>query len=217
MVMGLKDGLFFEKDDIEEKRLLVMSGVALGMFATVSSMCNSLSCHGLRVWRRVYLIPWLSFYLLILGIVATCLLTELYSHNFLLRWNHIFLFFAVFTIFYCWSHVKKQFLLMGLPRPEQVSLDVESVVRDILRPHWSGVRSPAVSQSPPGDLPPKYEDLDLPPQYDEDTMSPAVEAVSTNTSRDDEESNENNNNEELQQRNEPMSDKNKPPVNPGPN
>ena len=40
MVMGLKDGLFFEKDDIEEKRLLVMSGVALGMFATVSSMCN---------------------------------------------------------------------------------------------------------------------------------------------------------------------------------
>ena len=41
MVMGLKDGLFFEKDDIEEKRLLVMSGVALGMFATVSSMCNS--------------------------------------------------------------------------------------------------------------------------------------------------------------------------------
>ena len=137
MVMGLKDGLFFEKDDIEEKRLLVMSGVALGMFATVSSMCNrfeiflvveeckilscSLSCHGLRVWRRVYLIPWLSFYLLILGIVATCLLTELYSHNFLLRWNHIFLFFAVFTIFYFWSHVKKQFLLMGLPRPEQVN------------------------------------------------------------------------------------------------
>ena len=41
----------------------------------------------------------------------------------------------------------------------QVSLDVESVVRDILRPHWPGVRSPAVSQSPPGDLPPKYEDL----------------------------------------------------------
>ena len=41
----------------------------------------------------------------------------------------------------------------------QVSLDVESVVRDILRPNWSGVRSPAVSQSPPGDLPPKYEDL----------------------------------------------------------
>ena len=47
-------------------------------------------------------------------------------------------------------------------------------------------------------------------------MSPTVEAVSTNTSRDGEESNENNN-EELQQRNEPMSDKNKPPVNPGPN
>ena len=42
----------------------------------------------------------------------------------------------------------------------QASLDVESMVRDLLRPHWSGLhRSPAVSQSPPGDLPPKYEDL----------------------------------------------------------
>ena len=40
MVMGLKDGLFFEKDDTEEKKLLVMSGVGLGMFATVSAMCN---------------------------------------------------------------------------------------------------------------------------------------------------------------------------------
>ena len=80
----------------------------------------SLACHGLRHWNRVFLIPWLTFYLLILGIVTTCLLQALYSHNFLLQWRHIFLFFAIFTIFYCWSHVKKQYIMMTLPRPDQV-------------------------------------------------------------------------------------------------
>ena len=40
MLMGLKDGLFFEKDDTEEKKMLVMSGVGLVMFAAVSAMCS---------------------------------------------------------------------------------------------------------------------------------------------------------------------------------
>ena len=60
-------------------------------------------------------------------------------------------------------------------------------MRDFLRPSWYGTgnrNSNVVSQSPPGDLPPKYEELgqftlfsceltmmifisDLPPQYDE--------------------------------------------------
>ena len=138
----------------------------------------SLACHGLKQWKKIFLIPWLSFYLLVLGIVTTCLLQALYSHNFLLQWRHIFLFFAIFTIFYCWSHVKKQYLMMMLPRPEQanneiineclqtimasvqVTLDVESVVRDILRPHMAGTRGGrVVVESPPGDLPPKYEEL----------------------------------------------------------
>ena len=44
-------------------------------------------------------------------------------------------------------------------------IDVESVVREYLRP------TTATSVSPAGDLPPKYEDLeDFPPQYDESTM-----------------------------------------------
>ena len=69
----------------------------------------------------------------------------------------------------------------------QMNNDVESLVRDMLRPHWARGAA-VVTQSPPGDLPPKYEDLgqssqpsyqdcnihpppDLPPQYDEDTMA----------------------------------------------
>ena len=43
---------------------------------------------------------------------------------------------------------------------EQMNNDVESLVRDMLRPHWArGAAAAVVTQSPPGDLPPKYEDL----------------------------------------------------------
>merc|ERR1712154_90553 len=173
----------------KENSEMILFGGAFGIFATISAMCNSLACHGLRCWRRSFLIPWLSFYLMVLGIVTTCSLQALYSQNFLLEWRHIFLFFAIFTIFYCWSHVKKQFLVMAYPRPDQVTLDIETVVRDFLRPSWYGTgnrNSNVVSQSPPGDLPPKYEDLDLPPQYDE-TMSenlPAENRFPTNQGSD---------------------------------
>jgi len=173
----------------KENSEMILFGGAFGIFATISAMCNSLACHGLRCWRRSFLIPWLSFYLMVLGIVTTCSLQALYSQNFLLEWRHIFLFFAIFTIFYCWSHIKKQFLVMAYPRPDQVTLDIETVVRDFLRPSWYGTgnrNSNVVSQSPPGDLPPKYEDLDLPPQYDE-TMSenlPAENRFPTNQGSD---------------------------------
>ena len=59
--------------------------------------------------------------------------------------------------------MQKQFILMALPRPQTVVIDVEAVVREYL--------SPTTTHSPPKDLPPKYEDVeDFPPQYDEYTM-----------------------------------------------
>jgi len=172
-------------DQTTDKESMILCGGAFGIFATISAMCNSLACHGLRCWKRSFLIPWLSFYLMVLGIVTTCSLQALYSHHFLLEWRHVFLFFAIFTIFYCWSHLKKQFLVMAYPRPDQVSLDIESVVRDFLRPSWYGTgtrNSNVVSQSPPGDLPPKYEELDLPPEYDESMSAnlPSQSNSSTN-------------------------------------
>ena len=128
-------------DQTTDKESMILCGGAFGIFATISAMCNrsvsrlgskqsqyfnvdivSLACHGLRCWKRSYLIPWLSFYLMVLGIVTTCSLQALYSHNFLLEWRHVFLFFAIFTIFYCWSHLKKQFLVMAYPRPDQVKI-----------------------------------------------------------------------------------------------
>ena len=88
---------------------------------SVINFVSSLGCHGLRHWRRVFLLPWLTFYLLVLGLVTTLLLSALHSNNFLMQWRHVFLFFAVFTIFYCWSHVKRQFIMMALPRPDEVT------------------------------------------------------------------------------------------------
>ena len=38
--IGKNDEVKEKKDDTEEKKMLVMSGVGLGMFATVSAMCN---------------------------------------------------------------------------------------------------------------------------------------------------------------------------------
>ena len=59
--------------------------------------------------------------------------------------------------------MQRQFILMALPRPQKVLVDVEAVVREYL--------SPTVASSHIKDLPPKYEDVeDFPPQYDEHTM-----------------------------------------------
>merc|ERR1712072_993251 len=127
----------------DQDNRMVFCGGLLTLFGSLSAMCNSLASHGLRTWRRAFLLPWLLFFLLVL---------------------------ATYCLFSCWRHIHKQYLVMAFPRPEQVVVDVESVVRDYLRP--------ATAHSPPGDLPPKYEEVQAaasqvteeeapPPQYDE--------------------------------------------------
>ena len=60
---------------------------------------------------------------------------------------------------------------MGLPRPQPLVLDVESVMRELLE------RDPTINKENLKDAPPKYEELeDLPPKYDEQTMK-----ISSNT------------------------------------
>merc|ERR1711962_118051 len=115
--------------------------------------------------------------LLVLAFLFLHLAQVFYRYHFNLHWEHLFLFLATYCLFSCWRHIHKQYLMMAFPRPEQVIVDVESVVRDYLRP--------ATAVSPPGDLPPKYEEVqaasvntqatsnnqdegeEAPPQYDE--------------------------------------------------
>merc|ERR1712181_94656 len=150
----------------DQDNRMVFAGGLLTLFGSLSAMCNSLASHGLRTWRRAFLLPWLLFFLLVLAF--------------------LFLLLATYCLFSCWRHIHKQYLTMAFPRPEQVVVDVESVVRDYLRP--------ATAHSPPGDLPPKYEEVQAaaaaqvteeeapPPQYDESmTMGSNLARNSNNT------------------------------------
>ena len=83
------------------------------------------------------------------------------------------------AVFSCWRHMHRQFLMMSLPRPEAVVMDVESVMRELL------VRDSNNQTNLGKDLPPKYEDLetipcDDPPQYDESTMNNSASNCDTN-------------------------------------
>merc|ERR1712080_765457 len=160
----------------DQENRMVFAGGLLTLFGSLSAMCNSLASHGLRTWRRAFLLPWLLFFLLL------HLAQVFYQYHLRLKWEHLFLFLATYCLFSCWRHIHKQYLLMAFPRPEQVVVDVESVVRDYLRP--------PTSQSPPGDLPPKYEEVqansvaatgaqesdqeEAPPQYDESMATVAT-------------------------------------------
>merc|ERR1711970_977322 len=161
---------------------MVLAGGLLTLFGSLSAMCNSLASHGVRTWRRGFLLPWLLFFLLVLAFLFLHLAQVFYRYHFNLHWEHLFLFLATYCLFSCWRHIHKQYLMMAFPRPEQVIVDVESVVRDYLRP--------ATAHSPPGDLPPKYEEVQAaasqiaeeeapPPQYDE-SMTLASNVVPRN-------------------------------------
>merc|ERR1712226_1013638 len=154
----------------EQHAEMIRVGGVLTLFGSLSAMCNSLASHGLRIWRRAFLLPWLLFFLLVLAFLFLQLAQVFYRYPLNLKWEHLFLFLATYCLFSCWRHIHKQYLVMAFPRPEQVVVDVESVVRDYLRP--------ATAHSPAGDLPPKYEEVQAasaqvaeeevpPPQYDE--------------------------------------------------
>jgi len=163
-------------NQLNDKDRMIMVGGFFSLFASMSAMCNSLASHGVRTWRRSFLMPWLVFFLLVLAFLTLNLAQAIYRLQFHIEWRHVFLFFATYAVFSCWRHMQRQYLIMSLPRPEQVVVDVESVVREYLRP--------STSVSPAGDLPPKYEEIgeDIPPpQYDESTMNVTLPEEVVNT------------------------------------
>merc|ERR1712013_165578 len=61
-------------NQIAERERMVLCGGFFGLFASLSAMCNSLACHGMRKWKRGFLVPWILFYLLVLGFLTLNLL-----------------------------------------------------------------------------------------------------------------------------------------------
>eukprot|EP00092_Neocalanus_flemingeri_P098218 GFUD01125234.1.p1 GENE.GFUD01125234.1~~GFUD01125234.1.p1 ORF type:complete len:237 (-),score=54.46 GFUD01125234.1:202-912(-) len=157
-------------NQLDSRDKMIMFGGLFGVFASVSALCNSLASHGIRTWRRNFLLPWMLFFLIVLVLLIMHMGHSLYFQR--AQWRHIFLFFANIVVFSCWRHMQKQFILMALPRPHTVVVDVEAVVREYL--------SPVTVHSPLKDLPPKYEDVeDFPPQYDEQTMISTANQTTT--------------------------------------
>merc|ERR1712106_1094248 len=78
-------------NQIADRERMVLCGGVFGLFASLSAMCNSLACHGMRKWKRGFLVPWILFYLLVLGFLTLNLLQGLYHHNFHVEWHHLFL------------------------------------------------------------------------------------------------------------------------------
>merc|ERR1712227_819177 len=138
---------------------VIMLGGAVGVYAAISSLVNSLANHGMRTWKRGFLLPWLTFYLIMFLFLITQLTSQIVRMG--LIWRHIFWGLASFAIFSCWRHMLKQYKLMTKPRPQQqIVVDVESMVRELT----------ASREQAENDTPPKYEELDFPselppPQY----------------------------------------------------
>ena len=143
----------------ENRVEMILFGGLFYVFASLSALCNSLAIHGVRTWRRNFLLPWLVFFLLVLVLLIMYMGQSLYFQH--TQWRHVFLFYANIWIFSCWRHMQKQFILMALPRLQTV--DVEAVVSEF--------GSPVTNFYSLKDLPPKYEDIeDIPPEYDEQAM-----------------------------------------------
>jgi len=99
---------------------LVLCGGLFGLFAAMSAMCNSLARHGVRVWRRELIIPWLLFYPWVLGFLVIHLMHNLSTTNFHLELHQVLVFIGIFSIFSCWRQMNRQFTIMASARPTPV-------------------------------------------------------------------------------------------------
>merc|ERR1712107_177477 len=99
----------------DQENRMVFAGGLLTLFGSLSAMCNSLASHGLRTWRRAFLLPWLLFFLLVLAFLFLHLAQVFYEHHLRLKWEHLFLFLATYCLFSCWRHIHTQYLVIDFP------------------------------------------------------------------------------------------------------
>merc|ERR1712080_86890 len=104
-------------NQMEERNRMVVYGGLFGLFASVSAVCNFLASHGLRTWRRGFLLPWLLFFLLVIGLLTMNIIRDLWCHH--IQWRHVFLFFATMFIFTSWRHMQSSSWSCPCPAPSR--------------------------------------------------------------------------------------------------
>jgi hypothetical protein len=129
-----------------EKLTLISMGKVMMMLGLVSGSCNMLTRIGIRVWKRVFLVPYLVFLLTLLAYVLICL-SQSVKHRGVKEVDVLSIVF-ILGIIYIWHVIMRQWVYMSLPRP--LMLDGESP-DDTLS-------SGSVSQLT--DSPPKYDALE---------------------------------------------------------
>jgi hypothetical protein len=160
-----------------QKNSLAIAGGILGLFSIITFSCNRLAVHGLRTWKRILLMPWLMFWLVILGCLVFDLVTSVFFRQCIGKQAlELILCFCVFSV---WCIMWGQVALMAHSREEfQSAFKVENMERGIFTT-TSAMQSAQNRVDPNKDLPPKYEDCtDAPPAYDVDTMVPIGAAAS---------------------------------------
>merc|ERR1712119_202470 len=80
-------------EQFANKEKMILFGGLFGVFASVSALCNSLASHGVRTWKRGYLIPWLGFFSMLMVFLLMELGRSLYFDR--AEWRHVFLLFAI--------------------------------------------------------------------------------------------------------------------------
>jgi len=179
MVAGivlLSVGLFNEhKDRVEPRQdAMKIAGGIIGAIALFTFACNSLAVHGLRTWRRGFLVPWLVLWLFILAVLIFNLCSSiffLYPGNTMPGFRQALELIFCFCVFSVWCNMRKQFALMAHPRDAlPTTFDIENFPRTLFGGVVSSSSSSAVD--PNKDMPPKYEDCtDAPPAYNFETMA----------------------------------------------
>ena len=137
-------------NELAEKFTLLSLGKAMMMLGLVSGSCNMLTRIGIRMWKRVLLVPYLFFLLTLLAYVLIGL-SQSVKHRGVQEGDVLSILF-ILGIIYIWHVFIRQWVYMSLPRP--VVLDAESP--------YDTFSSGPVSQL--NDSPPKYDALE-----DEDT------------------------------------------------
>jgi hypothetical protein len=167
LVMALCTNLAPEFDDNQRTQFYKI-GLTVSVFAPLASVVDLFALRGLQHWRRGHLLPWLALYGFFLLLIASHAITGVVHQGF--KWTYFVLILCAFCLYSSWRHVFRQYHDMARDKPTPASLDQ---LAQQINQSGGGV----TSESPPNDLPPKYEELgtssaDLPPpQYCDEMMS----------------------------------------------
>ena len=135
---------------LAEKLTLISMGKVMMMLGLVSGSCNMLTRIGIRMWKRVFLIPYLVFLLTLLVNVLIGLSQSVKRRG--VKEVDVLSILFILGVIYIWHVIIRQWVYMSLPRP--VVLDGESL--DIYPDDT--ISSGSVSQLT--DSPPKYDTLE---------------------------------------------------------